>query len=91
MERTRAFLRARAVTPDRQVDAYLTENLPRLARDFELAIAGDLAPFDDRIAKQRAMADGLEGWKAELRERLERAAQRVTRLEIRAAAGGMKG
>lgn len=90
LERTRAFLRERTLTTGRRVDAYLTQNLPRLAREYELATANNIAPIDGRLTKQRMEAERLEAWRFEARERVDRIARRVTRLEVQNAAGGGK-
>lgn len=88
IERMRAYFRERAATTGRKVDVYLTQNLHRLAKEYELATANDLKPMDDRLSEQWSTVEDHERWGFDARERVESAAHRVVRLEVAARAGG---
>ncbi|HEX9709958.1 MAG TPA: hypothetical protein VGB42_08360 [Candidatus Thermoplasmatota archaeon] len=88
IERMRAYFRERAATTGRKVDVYLTQNLHRLAKEYELATTNDLKPVDDRLAEQWASVEDLEKWGFDARERVDAAARRVSRLEMGGPAGG---
>lgn len=88
IERMRAYFRERAATTGRKVDVYLTQNLHRLAKEYELATTKDLKPIDDRLSGQWSTVEELERWGFDARERVEAAGRRVERLEMAAKAGG---
>ncbi len=88
IERMRAYFRERAATTGRKVDVYLTQNLHRLAKEYELATTNDLKPIDERLSERWSTVEEMERWGSEARERVGAATRRVERLEMGNHTGG---
>ena len=82
-ERLKGYLRGREMTYAHQMDHYLMENLPRLAREYELATMANLAPVDAKIDRGKQSVEDLEGWRVRASSRVEQIKKRVARLEVK--------
>ena len=80
-ERAAAFFRENPITTERKVNQYLTEHLPRLAREYKLATTKDSAVVDGSIKEHSGNLDGLEAWKETTVSRMENMKERVSDLE----------
>lgn len=81
--RTKAFFREHPVTTERKVNRYLTEHLPRLARDYKLVTLKDSAGLDTRMKAQEGSLDELDHWMGLSQERVDTIDKRVERLEAK--------
>ena len=86
-ERARAYFREREWTTTHRLDRYLTEHLPRLVREHELATQESLQPIDEQLAHHRETIVDLEGWKGVSTQRLEQIKRRIGRLEVKHGLG----
>ncbi|MFO8109764.1 MAG: hypothetical protein R6U17_04480 [Thermoplasmata archaeon] len=87
-ERIGGHFRENPVTMKRKLDNYLTENLPRLAREYKLASEKDVAPIDGQIENHDKKISELEIWKVDVKNRVSILKKKVNRIEI--AKGGGK-
>ena len=83
IDRTKAFFREHPVTTERKVTRYLTEQLPRLAREYKLASVKDSANLDSRMKAQEGTLDELDHWMGATQERADAITKRVERLEAK--------
>ncbi|MGM0405930.1 MAG: hypothetical protein ACQEQM_07305 [Thermoplasmatota archaeon] len=81
-ERIGGYFRENPVTIKRKVDNYLTENLPRLAREYKLASEKDIAPIDGQIEDYDESISELEKWKADVKDRVSILKKRVKKIEL---------
>ena len=86
-DRLRAFFRDRELTTSHRLDHYLTEHLPRLAREHELATEERIRPIDEQLERHREAVGDLEAWKGTSVQRLELIKKRIGRLELRHGLG----
>ena len=87
-ERFRAFFRDREFTTSHRLDHYLTEHLPRLVREHEIATEEAVRPIDQELRRHHEALDELEGWRATSVDRTEAIRRRIGRLEVRDGLGG---
>jgi len=87
-ERIGGHFRDNPVTTGRKVDNYLTENLPRLAREYKLASEKDVAPIDKQLEDYDKTISELEKWKVDVKDRVSIIKKRVNKIEL--ATGGGK-
>ena len=83
IDRTKAFFREHPVTTERRVNRYLTEHLPRLAREYKLVTVKDSASLDTRMKTQEGTLDELDHWMGQSEERVDAIKKRVNRLEAK--------
>ena len=86
-ERMRAFWRDREWSHSHRIDHYLTENLPRLAQEHQLATEDRIRPIDEQIARHHGSVRDLEAWQSDAVGRLEGIKRRIGRLEVRYGLG----
>lgn len=86
-ERLSAFFRERPVTTDRRVNQYLTENLPRLAREYKLATTKDAAKIDKTLEEHETSIDELEEWQADVSDRVGGLKRRIGAIEVKRDVG----
>ena len=86
-ERIGGYFRDNPVTTKRKVDNYLTENLPRLAREYKLASEKDIAPIDGQIEDYDESISELEKWKVDVKDRVSTLKKRVEKIEITTGGG----
>ncbi len=84
-ERTRAYVRDRG--PTHRLDQYLTEQMPRLIREHELATEERIRPLDEQIGRHHDRIADLEGWRGASVRRLETIQKRLSRLEVKYGLG----
>jgi ubiquinone biosynthesis protein UbiJ len=82
IERAKAFFRENPVTTQRKVNQYLTENLPRLAREYKLASVSDLSSVDSRINTGMTEIADLEAWRGMTEDKVEELKQRLDRIQM---------
>lgn len=82
LDRARAFFREHPVTTDRKVNQFLTENLPRLAKEYNLATVKDCAVIDGRMDDHEGIIANLEKWQAETSSVVDSLRGRITKLEV---------
>ena len=87
-ERARAFVRERGLTTSHRLDHYLTEHLPRLIREHEIATEAQMRPFDDQIGHHHDSVVELESWRSHSVDRMELIKKRIGRLEVKYGLGG---
>ena len=83
IERTKAFFREHPVTTERKVNRYLTEHLPRLAREYKLVTVKDSANLDAKLKAQEGTLDELDHWMGMSQERVDSIKKRVNMLEVK--------
>ena len=83
IDRTKAFFREHPVTTERKVNRYLTEHLPRLAREYKLVTIKDSANLDTRMKAQEGTIDDLDHWMGLSQERVDAIKKRVNTIEAR--------
>jgi len=81
-ERIGGYFRENPVTIKRKVDNYLTENLPRLAREYKLASEKEIAPIDAKIENHDKKINELERWKVDVKDRVSILKKRVKKIEL---------
>jgi len=86
-ERMGGYFRDNPVTTGRKVDNYLTENLPRLAREYELASEKDVAKIDEHLDEYSDTIDELEEWKVDVTDRVSILKKRVHKIELTTGGG----
>lgn len=87
-ERMRSYIRGRDLTTTHRLDHYLTEHIPRLVREHELATRTQMRPIDDQLDQQHRSVRELENWQDASTERLETIKKRIGRLEVKYGLGG---
>ncbi len=80
-EKVSAFFRENPITTERKVNQYLTEHLPRLAKEYKLATKKDAAQIDGKIKENTESLDDLEDWMESAQDRIEGLKGRVSTLE----------
>lgn len=83
IDRTKAFFREHPVTTERKVNRYLTEHLPRLAREYKLATVKDSTNLDTKLKAHEGTLDELDHWMGLSQERVDMIKKRVNRLEAK--------
>lgn len=83
IERAKAFFREHPVTTERKVNQYLTEHMPRLAREYKLATVKDSAPLDEKIDGQESTVAELDSWRDGMESTIETLRKRTHRLEMK--------
>lgn len=86
-DRVRTYLRDREIGTSHRLDHYLTEHLPRLAREHELATQHLIRPIDEQLERHRENVADAETWRGASVQRLELIKKRIGRLELRSGAG----
>lgn len=87
-ERARAMFRDREFSSSHRLDHYLTEHLPRLIREHELATETQMRPFDEQLEGHHDTVVELEEWRGQSVDRLESIKKRIGRLEVKYGLGG---
>ena len=82
-EKARAFFREHPVTTERKVNQYLTEQMPRLVREYKLATTKDSTSIDDKLKKNETAVDELESWQSNFTATTDELKKRVSKLEVR--------
>ncbi len=83
IEKAKAFFREHPVTTERKVNQYLTEHLPRLAREYKLANKKDCVNIEASIKEQESTLDDLEDWQSDVTLKMDQLRTKVSRLEVR--------
>ncbi len=86
-ERMRTFFREREWSTAGRLDRYMTEHLPRLVREHELATEENVRPIDEQLEQHRASVVDLESWRGTSSQRLEQIKRRIGRLEVKHGLG----
>lgn len=86
-ERMGGYFRSNPVTTGRKLDNYLNENLPRLAREYELATEKDAAAIDGHLEGYGETIDELEEWKVDVTDRVSILKKRVHKIELTTGGG----
>lgn len=81
VERAKAFFRENPVTTQRKVNQYLTENLPRLAREYKLASVSDLSSIDERLHREDSEIADLETWRGATEDKVEELKRRLDKVQ----------
>lgn len=84
-ERIGGYYRNNPVTIGRKVDTYLTENLPQLAREYNLATEKDVTSIDEDIEEYDETK--LEDWRVDVTDRVSILKKRVQKIEVTAGGG----
>lgn len=80
-ERFRAFIRSHTPSISREVDRYLSMNLPELIERHNLALRNELREVDEVIVDLEARVDDLEKWKENTGKRVLGVRHRIELLE----------
>ncbi len=86
-ERARAYARDHMPTTSRHLDQYLTEHLPQLIREHELATEERIRPIDEQLGRHHDTLVQLETWQGTSTQRLELIKRRIGRLEVKYGLG----
>lgn len=87
-QRMRAYFRGLGWTTSHRLDQYLTENLPRLVQEHELATREQIRPVDEQLKRHHESVLDLENWRGVSTQRLEQVKRRIGRLELKHGLGG---
>ena len=80
-ERFRAFIRSHTPSISREVDRYLSMNLPELIERHNLALRNELRDVDEIISGFESRVDDLEKWKEDTGKRVLGIKHRIELLE----------
>jgi hypothetical protein len=82
IEKAKAFFRENPVTTQRKVNQYLTENLPRLAREYKLASESDISTMDKRVDREESEIADLEAWRMTTENKVEELRKRLDKIQV---------
>lgn len=86
-ERARAFARDYTPSTARHLDQYLTQHMPQLIREHELATEEKIRPIDEQLGRHHDAVVQLENWQGTSSQRLDLIKRRIGRLEVKYGLG----